>query len=82
MTTALRRKQSGISQYTLQLATDEQQLFETAFVATIKELDLAFPLIEEQKTALKAFLCKNDVFAVLPTGYGKSLIYRIAPVVA
>jgi ATP-dependent DNA helicase RecQ len=36
----------------------------------------------EQKMALKAFLCKKDVFAVLPTGYGKSLIYQFAPLVA
>ena len=61
---------------------DEHQLFETALAATMNELDLAFYLKEEQKTALESFLCKKDVFAVLPTGYGKSLIYQLAPLVA
>ena len=53
-----------------------------ALAATIKELELSFPLKEEQKTALKAFLCKTNIFAVLPTEYGNSLIYRLAPLVA
>ena len=50
----------------------------------MNELDLAFSLKEKQKTALESFLCKKDVFAVLPTGYGKrqSLIYQLAPLVA
>ena len=61
---------------------DEHQLFETALAATMNELDLAFYLKEEQKTALESFLCKKDVFAVLPTGYGKSIIYQLAPLVA
>ena len=60
------------------MATDEHQLFETALAATMNELDLAFYLKEEQKTALQSFLCKKDVFAVLLTGYGKSLIYQLA----
>ena len=45
----------------------------------MSELDLAFYLKEEQKTPLESFLCKKGVFAVLPTGYGKSLIYQLAP---
>ena len=57
------------------MAMDEHQLFETALAATMNELDLAFYLKEEQKTALESFLCKKGVFAVLPTGYGKSLIW-------
>ena len=61
---------------------DEHQLFETALAATMNELDLAFYLKQEQKTPLESFLCKKDVFAVLPTGYSKSLIYQLAPLVA
>ena len=61
---------------------DEHQLFETALAATMNELDLAFYLKEEQKMPLESFLCKKGVFAVLPTGYGKSLIYQLAPLVA
>ncbi|XP_048007996.1 ATP-dependent DNA helicase Q1-like [Megalobrama amblycephala] len=36
----------------------------------------------QQLTALKAFILKEDVFALLPTGFGKSLIYQLAPLVA
>ena len=39
---------------------DEHQLFETALAATMIELDLAFYLKEDQKTALESFLCKKD----------------------
>ena len=55
---------------------DEHQLFETALAV------LAFYLKEDQKTALESFYCKKSVLAVLPTGYGKSLIYQLAPLVA
>ena len=44
---------------------DEHQLFEAALAATMNELDLAFYLKEEQKTALESFLCKKGVFASL-----------------
>ena len=64
------------------MATDEHQLFETALATTMNELDLAFSLKEGQKTALESFLRKKDVFAGLPTRYGNSLIYQLAPLVA
>src|SRR4029434_10288028 len=34
---------------------------------------------EEQRNAIKAFVDRKDVFAVLPTGSGKSLMYQLAP---
>ena len=43
------------------------------------DLELSFSLRKEQRTALKSFLKKEDVFRILPTGYGKSLIYQLAP---
>ena len=40
-------------------------------------------LKEKQYEALKAVVLKNrDVLAVLPTGYGKSLIYQLLPLVS
>ena len=45
-------------------------------------IDSAFMLKEEQRNAIKAFDDRKDVFAVLPTGFGKSLIYQLAPTVA
>ena len=33
----------------------------------------------EQKAVIKDFVTGNDVFAVLPTGYGKSLCYVCLP---
>ena len=39
-------------------------------------------LYPQQEKALSEFLNGSDVFVNLPTGYGKSLIYQMAPLVA
>ena len=36
---------------------------------------------EKQEEAVLAFLSSKDVFVSLPTGYGKSIIYGILPLV-
>ena len=64
MTTALQQNQSGTFSKHCKMTMDEHQLFEMALAATIEKLNLSFPLKEEQNTALKAFLCKKDIFAV------------------
>ena len=38
-------------------------------------------LKEHQKKALLCFISGNDTFVSLPTGYGKSIIYGILPIV-
>ena len=38
-------------------------------------------LKDKQFDAIKAFLSGKDVFVSLPTGYGKSLIYALLPIV-
>ena len=43
------------------------------------DIDSAFILKEEQRNAIKAFVDRKYVFAVLPTGFDKSLIYQLAP---
>ena len=53
-------------------AAGEQLSFDSALAATLQDLKLSFSLRNEQRTALKSFLEKKDVFRVLPTGYGKS----------
>ena len=41
---------------------------------------LGYPsLKDEQKTVLTNFILGNDVFAMLPTGFGKSLCYAGLP---
>ncbi|XP_063043616.1 ATP-dependent DNA helicase RecQ-like [Engraulis encrasicolus] len=55
--------------------------FDSALATTLEDLDIHFTLRDQQITALKFFLQKRDVFGVLPTGYGKSLIYQLAPLV-
>ena len=42
---------------------------------------LKITIKEKQKEAIHAFLSGRDVFVSLPTGYGKSLIYAILPLV-
>ena len=36
-------------------------------------------LKDEQKTVLTKFILGNDVFAMLPTGFGKSMCYACLP---
>ena len=50
------------------------------FESVLEDIDSAFILKEEQRNA-KAFVDQKYVFAVLPTGSGKSLIYQLAPMV-
>ena len=38
-------------------------------------------LFPEQEKALRAFMDKNDVLLNLPTGFGKSLVFHMAPLV-
>ena len=40
--------------------------------------DSAFILNKEQRNTIKAFVDRKDLFAVLPTGFCKSLIYQVA----
>jgi len=47
-------------------------------ITVVKEIDSPFVLKEEQRTAINAFVDRKDVFAVLPTGFGKSLYYQLA----
>ncbi|KAK7912488.1 hypothetical protein WMY93_012699 [Mugilogobius chulae] len=62
------------------MASEKERIFEAALSAVLNEVDMI--LKKPQETALKAFLLGNDVSAVLPTGFGKSLIYQLAPLVA
>ena len=54
---------------------------DAAIKSVLDGLENISSLKEEQAIALKAFVEKEDVFAVLPTGFGKSLIYQLAPLV-
>src|SRR4029434_2917771 len=51
------------------------------FECVLEDIDSAFILKEEQRNEMKAFVDRKDVFAVLPTGSGKSLIYQLAQMV-
>ena len=58
-------------------------------MASLNEMDIVsdsvarslgyISLKPEQKAVIKDFVTGNDVFAVLPTGYGKSLCYVCLP---
>ncbi|ROL28095.1 ATP-dependent DNA helicase Q-like 3 [Anabarilius grahami] len=64
------------------MAVEELRCVDSAIASVIEDIDSALILKEEQRTAIKAFVDGKDVFAVLPTGFGKSLIYQLAPMVA
>ena len=54
---------------------------DSAIESVLQKLKVKITLKPEQHLALKSFLQKRDVFGVLPTGYGKSLIYQLVPLV-
>ncbi|XP_062332384.1 putative ATP-dependent DNA helicase Q1 [Osmerus eperlanus] len=56
--------------------------YDSAIESVLEDIDSALILKEEQRNAIKAFVDGKYVFAVLPTGFGKSLIYQLAPMVA
>ena len=51
------------------------------FESVLEDIDSTFIFKEEQRNAIKAFVDRKDVFAVLPTGSGKSLMYQMVPMV-
>ena len=54
-------------------------MFEQAVSSSLHELGLVL-LKKEQRQAVEAIVMKGrDVLAVLPTGFGKSLIYQVLP---
>ena len=56
------------------------ELFEECLDDVLKELSskgFAFTLKAEQRLALRNLLVGKDVLAVLPTGFGKSLIFQL-----
>ena len=55
-------------------AADAKLPFEEALDSVVNSL--------ERKFALKGEQHKEDILALLPTGFGKSLIYQLAPLVA
>ena len=44
-------------------------------------IQLNLTLKENQRDAIVGFCSGNDVFVSLPTGYGKSLIFAVLPLV-
>ncbi|KXJ06971.1 ATP-dependent DNA helicase Q-like SIM [Exaiptasia diaphana] len=62
------------------MASISKSLFESVVLSV---LDKRFPEIEtlsdEQSAALFALVNREDVFAILPTGHGKSLIFQCLP---
>ena len=49
------------------------------FIIAEAAKELGYVLKEEQKTVITSFVEGRDVFAVLPTGFGKSLCYTCLP---
>lgn len=57
--------------------------FDEAVGTVLDSLGRSFVLKAEQRLALQYFVdMRTDALALLPTGFGKSLIYQLAPLVA
>ena len=67
------------------MAEDNQELTQQDFQKAVSGICSTFGvqnLSPQQEKALSEFLSGSDVFVNLPTGYGKSLMYQMAPLVA
>ena len=53
--------------------------FEQAIQASLREFPHIPRLKEEQKLCIQSVAKKRDVFGILPTGFGKSLIFQLLP---
>ena len=60
-------------------AAGERRCVDSAIQSVLEDIDSAFILKEEQRNAIKAFVDRKYVFAVLPTRFGKNCIYQLAP---
>jgi len=67
-------------------AAGELRCIDSAIKSVVKEIDSALIYLFfknfEQRTGIKAFVDRKDVFAILPMGFGKSLIYQLVSMVA
>ena len=61
---------------------NSNEFIEEACRKLSETLNFPFKLKTEQRKALESLLNGNDVLAVLPTGYGKSLIFQLYILVA
>ena len=52
-------------------AAGELRCVDSAIKSVLEDIDSAFILKEEQRNAIKAFVDRKDVFAVLLTGFSK-----------
>ena len=53
------------------------ELFERALGDSLKDFSRIPWLKEEQKRCLRSTADKKDVFGILPTGFGKSLVFQL-----
>ena len=67
------------------MADGASDRFEVLLAKTLRSLEesgLKFALKAEQKKAIRHLFERKDVLAVLPTGYGKSLIFQLLVLLA
>ena len=56
-----------------------KELFDRCLKASLQQFNLTCLKKEQRDCVEQLVLSRQDVFAVLPTGYGKSIIYQILP---
>ena len=54
-------------------------MIQSAYAQVKTDYNFDFELKQHQTDVIRHILQKEDVFAILPTGYGKSLCYVLPP---
>ena len=62
------------------IESDENDLILKVIIDAEQNLNCDFSLKTEQKSAIRAICEETDVFVVLPTELGKSIIYTFLPI--
>ena len=60
-------------------STSRQAEFELATTTALSDFPNVEAKREEQRNCLKLLVGRIDVFEILPTGFGRSLIFRLFP---
>ncbi|WAR08483.1 RECQ1-like protein [Mya arenaria] len=63
----------------VRVVISKMDVFDSCLHSSLQRMNISFKLREEQKQCLENVFNLRDTIAVLPTGFGKSLIFQLLP---